>query len=173
MPDLASLPADARIFVDTNIFVYHLRGKSATASAFLGRVARGEVTAYVNTLVLADLLHKLMLADAYVQGIINGLSATKLKEALAANRAIAAQLTNCQTQFEQTLGSGVKLVPITKTLLIGSKAERMTHGLMTGDSLHLGNMNRRRPQLTDLATYDGDFAHVPGITVWKPMDVVP
>jgi hypothetical protein len=53
------------------------------------------------------------------------------------------------------------------------KMERTTHGLMTGDSLHLGNMNRHRVPLRDIVTHDGDFAHVLSLIVWEPMDVVP
>jgi hypothetical protein len=64
MPDLATLPRAASVFVDTNIFDLHYQGRSATCSAFMARVASGEVTAYVNTHVLSDLLHKLMLAEA-------------------------------------------------------------------------------------------------------------
>jgi len=173
VPDLAALPAGTRVFVDTNIFDLDYRGKSATCSAFITRVARGEVVAYVNTQVLSDLLHKLMLAEAYVKGLITRRQASALKERLQANRALAASLTDYQTQFENTLAIGLKVLRINRALLIETKDERATHGLMTGDSLHLGNMNRHGPPLRDIVTYDGDFAHIPSLTVWEPMDVIP
>jgi len=56
-------------------------------------------------------------------------------------------------------------------ILAGKK--RATLGLMAGDSLHLGSMNRHNPIIPNLATNDGDFDHVAAVTVWKPMDVVP
>lgn len=173
MPDLAALPAGTRVFVDTNIFDLHYRGKSATCSAFITRVARGEVVAYVNTQVLSDLLHKLMLAEAYAKGLITKRQASALKARLQTNRTLAARLTDYQEQFETTLAIGLKVLSINRKMLIETKAERIAHGLMTGDSLHLGNMNRHSIPLRDIVTHDGDFAHIANLTVWEPMDVIP
>jgi predicted nucleic acid-binding protein len=173
VPDLAALPTGTRVFVDTNIFDLDYRGKSATCSAFITRVARGEVVAYVNTQVLSDLLHKLMLAEAYAKGFVTRRQASALKTRLQANRALAAGLTDYQTQFENTLAIGLRVLRISRGLLIETKVERATHGLMTGDSLHLGNMNRHATPLRDILTYDSDFVHIPDLTVWEPMDVIP
>lgn len=172
MPDLAVLPVGARVFVDTNIFDLHYRGKSATCSAFITRVARGEVVAYVNTQVLSDLLHKLMLAEAYTKGLITRRQASALKACFKADRTLATGLTEYQTQFENTLAIGLRVLRISRGLLIETKVERATHGLMTGDSLHLGNMNRHATPLRDIVTYDSDFAHISGLTVWEPVDVI-
>jgi len=155
-----------------NIFDLHYRGKSATCTAFIDRVARGEVVAYVNTQVLSDLLHKLMLAEASAKGMTTSRQASRLKGCLKTNRGLAAKLTDYQTQFENTLAVGLRVLRISKKTLIETKAERAMHGLMIGDSLHLGNMNRHRTPLRDIATYDGDFGHVPGLIVWEPVDVV-
>jgi predicted nucleic acid-binding protein len=172
VPDLAALPAGTRVFVDTNIFDLHYRGKSATCSAFINRVAGGEVVAYVNTQVLSDLLHKLMLAEAYAKGLISRRQASALKAKLKADRALVARLTDYQTQFENTLAIGLRVLRISQKILVETKTERAAHGLMTGDSLHLGNMNRHPIPLQDIVTYDGDFAHIPRLTVWEPMDVI-
>jgi predicted nucleic acid-binding protein len=172
VPDLAALPAGTRVFVDTNIFDLHYRSKSATCSAFITRVARGEVIAYVNTQVLSDLLHKLMLAEACERGLITRRQASALKECFKTNRALAARLTDYQSQFENTLAIGLKVLRISRKTLVETRVERTTHGLMTGDSLHMGTMNRHPIPLQDIVTYDGDFAHIPGLTVWEPMDVI-
>ena len=157
MPDLAALPVGTRVFVDTNIFDLHYRNKSATCSAFITRVARGEVVAYVNTQVLSDLLHKLMLAEAYAKGLITRRQASALKTRLQADRALAATLTDYQEQFEATLAIGLKVLSINRKMLIETKVERITHGLMTGDSLHLGNRNRHSIPLRDIVTHDSDL----------------
>lgn len=172
MADLASLPTGTPVFVDTNIFFLYFRGSSATCSAFVERIARGEVAAYVNTQVLSDLLHKLMLAEACAKGLIAKQSASQLKICLSTNRTIAANLNDYQSHFENILGIGLKVLPITSKLLVDTKVERRTHGLMTGDSLHMGNMNHHSTPIQDIVTYDGDFAHIPNINVWEPMDVV-
>ena len=170
--DLRLIPNDSRVFVDTNIFHYHFRGKSVTCTAFMTRIANDEVSAFVNTQVLSDLLHKLMLAEAASKGLCK-FGATHLKQWLAKNRTLAPNLTEYQTAFENTLALGLKVMRISKKTLVETKTERATQGLMTGDSLHLGNMNRHTPPLLDIATYDGDFAHIAALNVWKPMDVIP
>ena len=172
MPDLSTLPAGTHLFVDTNILYLHFAGQSATCTALCYRIANGEILAYVNTEVLSDLIHKLMLAEACAKGVIARPSAALLKAYLASNRTCIAAMTDHQAQFESTLAMGLKVLPVTKRLLVDTKMERAVHGLMTNDSLHLGSMNRRRVALRDVATRDADFAHVPGVTVWEPRDVV-
>ena|SRR2546425_5802335 len=103
MPDLADLPSGTSVFVDTNIFDLHFRSKSLSCVNFINRIALGEVEAYVNIQVLCDLLHKLMLAEAYSKSYISVRSASKLKQCFQARPALAANLVNYQIQFEQTL----------------------------------------------------------------------
>ena len=169
--DLRSLPQGSRVFVDTNIFCYHFSGQSVTCSAFVDRIARDEVSAFVNTQVLSDLLHKMMLAEAFTKKYC-GFGANHLRKWLAANRASAGNLTSYQTQFEATLALGLKVIRISKKTLIETKEERARQGLMTGDSIHLGNMNRHAPPIRDIATYDGAFSHIADINVWAPTDVI-
>ena len=172
MPDLTILPDGAHVFVDTNIFYFHFQGKSATCTAFFNRIADGEVTAYVNTEVLSDLIHKLMLAEACAKGIIRKQNACALKSYIASDRTCVAYMPDHQSQFEDTLGMGLKVLPVTKKLLVETKLERTTHGLMTNDSLHLGTMIRGAATVSNIATHDGDFIHIPDITVWRPADVI-
>ena len=44
--------------------------------------------------------------------------------------------------FLQRYNFTIKVLSINQKMLIETKVERIVHGLMTGDSLHLGNMNR-------------------------------
>src|SRR5215469_10120416 len=126
MPDLNLLPGGMDVFVDTNIFDLHFQGNSLSCTNFLNRIANGEIDAYVNTLVLADLLHKLMTAEAYIKHFT------------------------------------ISVLPINERLLVETKIERTNFYLMTGDSLHLGCMNRhtvqrRKVPLHDIVTHDSDF----------------
>ncbi|MFC1958237.1 type II toxin-antitoxin system VapC family toxin [Chloroflexota bacterium] len=172
MPDLATLPPGTSVFVDTIIFDLHFRNRSATCTAFVERIARGEISAFVNTQVLSDLLHKLMLAEAQLKGLITERSARRLRDRLTADRTVMGNLTEYQEQFENTLAIGIKVLSVTGKLLRESKKERITHGLMVGNSLHLCNMNRCAVPICDIVTHDGDFNHVANIVVWEPMDVV-
>lgn len=171
MLDLATLPTGATVFVDTIIFDLHYRGKSAECERFLRRIGSGEVTAYVNTQVLTELMHKLMLADAFQQGMITTRSAEKLRQAFNGDRALAAKLVSCHQQFRSTLRIGLRVRRVSKDLLVKSQAHRQGHGLLTGDSLHLETM--LRVGVLNVVTCDSDFANVVGITVWSPTDVMP
>ena len=172
MPDLATLPSGASVFVDTIIFDLHFRNRSATCTAFVERIARGEISAFVNTQVLSDLLHKLMLAEAQLKGFIPHRSAKQLRDKLTDDRTIMRNLTEYQVQFENTLAIGIRVLSVTGRLLRESKKERVAHGLMVGDSLHVCNMNRCAVPICDIVTHDGDFNHVANIVVWEPLDVV-
>jgi hypothetical protein len=65
------------------------------------------------------------------------------------------------------------VLSINQKMLIETKVERIAHGLMTGDSLHLGNMNRHSIPLRDIVTHYSDFAYIANLTIWEPMDVIP
>ena len=136
MRDLIAIPNGTQVFVDTMIFYLHFQGRSAACTALINRIAQGEIKAYVNTQVLSELLHKLMLAEAYSKGFIRDRKAAMLKKALAIDRSIAANLLDYQLQFEDILAIGLEVLPVTSELLVDTKVERKTHGLMTGDSLH-------------------------------------
>lgn len=172
MADLIALPSGKRVFVDTIIFSLHFGGRSATCSAFITRISRGDIVAYVNAQVLSDLIHKLMLAEACAKGLINNRKASELKRLLENDRSVAASLVDYQTQFESIINIGLRVLPITRRLLIETKEERRNHGLMTSDSLHLGNMNRLQNPILDIVTYDDDFSHIPNLNSWEPLDVV-
>ncbi len=178
MPELSTLPDGVKVFVDTNIFHFHLQGKSMSCTNFITRIAQRKIEAFVNTEVLSDLLHKLMLTEASSKGLTKDMKVPPLKEYLQKHRGQTISLKDYQAQFEAIIKIGLHVLPINKRLLIDTKFERSAYNLMTNDSLHLGCMNRclvkRMPTpLQDIVTYDGDFEHITGVTVWKPDDIVP
>ncbi|HVB22109.1 MAG TPA: type II toxin-antitoxin system VapC family toxin [Ktedonobacteraceae bacterium] len=177
--DLKDLPHGTEVFVDTNIFHYHFERRSDTCTAFLLRVAQREITAYVNVQILSDLLHKLMLAEAVNRHYVNDDDAGQLKRYLGNCRTNAQgpRLEDYQTQFENILKIGLRVLPMNENLLKDTIRERKKYYLMVGDSLHLGTMNRRRVKnrevpLQHIVTHDKDFMFVPDLTIWKPFDIV-
>lgn len=167
MPDLASLPSGATVYVDTIIFDLHYRQKSVQCERFFKRIAGGDVVAYVNTLVLTDL----MLADAFHQGLIATRSAEKLRAAFNGDKSLGAKLVDCHQQFRRTLRIGLKLRQVSKDVLVRSQAHRQGQALLTGDSVHLETMLRLG--VSDLVTHDSDFNRIRDITIWCPSDVAP
>lgn len=56
--DIKLLPAGARCLVDANIIIYNLGGLSLDCKAFVARVTRHEVEAFLTTVILAEVLHR-------------------------------------------------------------------------------------------------------------------
>src|SRR5712691_8774161 len=100
MPDLSDLPGDTSVFVDTNIFHFHFQNKSHSCTAFLRRIANGDVTAFVNTQVLSDLLHKLMCTEAVAKQFTRSMNPQELKRYLKNQRGQGNPLRDYQAQFE-------------------------------------------------------------------------
>lgn len=170
--DLSTLPTGTSIFVDTNIFDLHFKSKSTSCSTLMLRIALREITAYVNTQVLSDLLHKSMLAEAFRKSLITSPNHQKLKKLFAKNRTAAASLVDCQQNVQDILTFGVKVLNISRKTIIDSVSERHAYGLMASDSVHVHTMENHRIKLSNIATQDGDFEHIPTMTVWKPLDVL-
>jgi predicted nucleic acid-binding protein len=69
------------VFIDANIFIYHHGGRSAACKTVLERCARRELAGYTSTSVLAEVLHRLMVAEAIQMGLVTARTAVKqLKE---------------------------------------------------------------------------------------------
>jgi predicted nucleic acid-binding protein len=57
---IEEIPARSRVFIDSNIFIYHFLDLSEDCSNLLERAERREIRAYASTVVLGEVLHKLM-----------------------------------------------------------------------------------------------------------------
>ena len=74
---LANLRDGDRMFIDTNIFIYHFGGRSVQCKAFLERCARRELLGYTSTPVLAEVLHRRMVAEAIAKGLVTARTAVR------------------------------------------------------------------------------------------------
>ena len=64
---LAKIPDGAAVFIDANVFIYHFSGPSPLSpacSAFLQRVEDGLLRGLTSTVVLIEVLHRLMILEA-------------------------------------------------------------------------------------------------------------
>jgi len=67
MVDLAELPRGISVFVDANILVYYFAQMpplTQVCKAFFERVSRLEIKAFTSAHVAADVIHRIMLAEA-------------------------------------------------------------------------------------------------------------
>ena len=160
---MEEVPAHTEVFIDSNIFIYHFLDVSESCTNFLEREEREDIDAYTSTIVLAEVMHRLMIAEAIEKYDVKPRGAVRfLKE----NPEVIPTLKKCEDAVEKIPDFGVKILLLTVEAIFQSGELRRQHLLMTNDSLNLYVM--RSNQLYDIATNDGDFERVEWIKVWKP-----
>ena len=60
---LEEIPSGTRVLIDSNVFICHFLDISQSCTDFLCRVEDEEVIGYISTVVLAEVLHRLMIAE--------------------------------------------------------------------------------------------------------------
>ncbi|MGB2842101.1 MAG: PIN domain-containing protein [Halobacteriota archaeon] len=160
---LEEIPSRTKIFVDSNIFIYHFLGSSESCTDFLERVETEDIDAYTSTVVLAEVTHRLMIAETVEKYDVEPRGAVRfLKE----NPEVIPTLEKCENAIEKIPQFGVKVLLVTVEAIFQSRELRRQYLLMTNDSLNLYVI--RSNQLYDIATNDGDFERVGWLKVWKP-----
>jgi predicted nucleic acid-binding protein len=164
---LSQIPLGSKVFIDANIFIYHFGGDGNISDActeFLLRVEEKDVEAFTSTIILSEVLHRLMIVEAVekyklpLRGIVR-----YLKE----HPNIVMTLEKYSTAPEKIRQMNVAIWAVTLQDFSGSKGIRDCYGLLTNDSTSVSIMERFG--ITDIATNDSDFERVSGLRVWKPL----
>lgn len=164
--DINHLPAGTRCLVDTNIFLYHLAAESDDCRQFLLRLGRGEIGAYVTIPIIGETLHKRMVIEAINTGLISG---SKPFEKLKRQPHLIRRLSAYITEVTHLLQLPITVIEVTEDDISWSHALRRAYGLLVIDSINLACAVRRG--ITDIATHDTDFLHVPKLNIWQPTDI--
>lgn len=163
---LVDLRSGSRVFIDANIFIYHFGGQSLECKVLLERCAGRNLLGYTSTPVLAEVLHRRMVAEAIAEGFVTARTAVrKLREAPEMVR----QLTQYQEDVSKIPQMHITVLPLTLAVVDASAAIRTNEGLLTNDSLVVAFM--RAQELTQLGTANGDFDRVDGMQIFKPADL--
>ena len=160
---LKDIPTNSRIFIDSNIFIYHFLDVSESCTNFLEKVELREIEAYTSTIVLAETLHRLMIAELIEKCDIKPNKAVRyLKE----KPEVVLTLEKCETAVKKIPGVNIKILSIPIDAIFQSKELRKKYYLLTNDSLNLYVMKSNK--ISDIATNDRDFERVDFIKVWRP-----
>lgn len=155
---LPKIPPGSNTFVDTNVFVYGLLGRSAECRSLLERCSREEIVGISSYSVLLEVTHKLMLADArqkvaYLEG----------------HPDVVRSLRNYWTEFQRVLALNLLYLENEVSIFERAQVERESSGLLTIDSTSVSLMKSYGIQI--LATNDSAFDRVSGIKVYRPTDI--
>jgi len=162
---LPNLPRGADVFLDANIFIYAFAAQSTDCRDLLRRCAREEVYGITTLEVVNEVTHRLMLTEAVATGVVTKESAAALKGKWQK----VTKLTQYWVQTVRIFGLNVLILASDQPRLHRAHTMRSRHGLLTNDSLILAAMDEYG--IGRLATRDGDFDHVPGLTVYKPTEI--
>ena len=160
------MPNGTACFVDANIFYYHIvemPGLSQPSTAFLERVASGEVLGFTSVHVLAEAVHKIMLAKAAAAFALNR---TGLVNWLQRHRDRITELRQFRQAAGELLAIGMSIVPADGLILQDAARLSAELGVLTNDALVPALIQRHG--LLHLATNDDDFDAAPGLKIWKP-----
>ena len=162
---LPNLPNGADVFLDANVFIYAFSGHSNECRDLLRRCSTEEVFGFTTLEVINEVTHRLMLVEAVAKGVITKNNASALK----GKWRDVIGLTQYWVQTVGIFGLNILILASDEPRLHRAHTLRSRHGLLTNDSLILAAMDEYG--IGYLASRNGDFDHVSGLTVYKPTDI--
>lgn len=154
------------VFIDANIFIYNFGGHSAECKAILLRCAKGELQGVTSTFIIAEVLHRLMIAEAIEKEFVTDkYPVKKLRE----HPEIIKKLSAYIHAVEQIGEMNIEIVELTHACIKKSAAIRLSEGLLTNDSLVAAA--RKDRGVSNLVTNDSDFDRIGWLHVYNPQDV--
>jgi len=164
---LSEITDDSSVFIDSNIFIYHLAKFEKFADScldFFQKVEAGKLSGYTSTLVLAEVLHRLMIIEA--SNKLN-LPPKKVLSHLKRNPEKISLLQdhiNCHELIETM---GITILAVNSRDIEQSNSLKKEYKLFTNDAINLSVIKNNG--LTHLASNDSDFERVDFITLYKPI----
>lgn len=162
---LTDIPSGSDVVLDANILIYALTGQSAECAGLLRRCSREEVTGICLFEIVNEATHRFMLAEAQSRGHIKQATARELRPKPEAIRTLVDYWTNA----ERILNLNLLFLPLDEEILRAAQITRQSAGLLTNDSMIASSMQMYG--ISYLASADGDFDRVAGITVFGPSDL--
>ncbi len=122
-----------------------------------------DIEAYTSALVMAEVLHRLMIAEVVEMHDVKPQRAVKF---LKQNPEIISTLEKCESAIKGIPEFKVKILSAASEAIFQSKKPRKQYNLLTNDSLNLYVIKTNG--LTDIVTNDSDFDGIDWLKVWKP-----
>ena len=166
--NLNEIKTRSSFIIDANIFIYALQKVSRQCERLLARCVEEEVYGIVPLHVVAEVMHRLMIAEARDNNWITGPNPAKR---LAAQPDRVRSLSRYEGMVRDILAMGFQLEPIVPEDFISAMALQRRTGLLTNDALLMAVGQRLR--IDTFASADSVFAGVAGILLYSPDDIEP
>jgi predicted nucleic acid-binding protein len=162
---LQNLPNGEDVFVDANVFIYGLDGKSAQCKTLLQRCSREEVIGITSFHIVSEVTHRLMCEEARLKHKLT----TNPRQKLAEHPEWVKALTDYWVNTQRLLSLNLLFLTVDEDTIRNAQAERTAAGLLNSDSIIISCM--REYGITALASNDDGFSGVSGIALFKPTDI--
>ncbi len=169
-PSLANYSASEPIFVDANIFLFHAFDDeefSGAATAFLARIENQEIEALTSSLVIDEVLFKILVQEAAAH--LQKPTIWNIKRAMR-DKAFVQKIYDPVLEYKAYLEGlaflGLNIVEVSGVHMFAAAGIGAEEGLLITDAAHIAVM--RDFNLRHLASDDADLAHIPGVIVWNP-----
>lgn len=160
---LSRLPTGSLVFLDANIFLYHILGASPACTELFLRIKRRDVRGITSTAVLSEVLHHVMLAEIGERHPVTVGGALRL---LRRHPELIATLFKAQTLIHDIPTWRIRILPLRwSEMQLATELSRQYH-LLTTDALIVATMRTHR--IMHLVSNDRDFSQIPGLTLWRP-----
>ncbi len=163
---LAQVPKGDILLIDANIFIYAALGKSKQCERFVERCAASEVSGIITSHILAEIAHRLMMAEARENGWI---SRSNPARDLAEQPERIKGLSRYENSIKNLLAMGIRFEPVHKEDFISALRVQREWGLLTNDALFVAVAERLRIQA--IASADKTFSQVRGVILYSPDDL--
>jgi predicted nucleic acid-binding protein len=162
-----AIPAGSNLLLDANIFVYGLTAQSAQCKTLLERCSNEEVFGITLFEIVHEAAHIFMLAEAKAKGLFT--ATEKGAKYLSRHPNDVKDLSDYWINTQRLLGLNILVLPMEHDIVVAAQVERVNAGLLTIDSIIVAAM--REYGISRIATNDGQFDVVAGISVYSPTDV--
>ncbi len=163
---LSDFPLGRRIFIDSNIFVYHFSGISVECREFLKRCASGQIEGITSTVIILETCHRLMLIEA-----ANRFGKRKnMVSYLRSHPDLVQALSKYREDLRKAIsGMRIRVVKVGSEAVLKAMEIQEEEGFLTNDSLCISVMERE--EINKLATNDTDFDRVESLHIRMPKDI--
>lgn len=165
--NLSAIPNGSNLLIDANIFIYGLTGASPQCKSLLTRCSNEDIYGITLFEVVHEATHEFMRAEAKAKGLFT--AAEKGVRYLMNHPEEVKLLTAYWANTQRLLALNLVFLPMEDKIVNGAQAERVNAGLLTNDSIIVAAM--REYGILQLATNDGHFDNVLGISVFSPTDI--
>jgi hypothetical protein len=164
---LTALPKNSRIFIDANIFLYPILGHPSLkflCQEFLIKLENGEYEGITSTLILNEVVHKLMLAEIIKTNRLN--SEHEALKLIRKTPNIISKLVSTWSNYTYIRRYPMMVAGIDEGAMDLAIEFSQRYRLLISDAVHVALMKTRG--ILDLASNDSDFERVNWINLWKP-----